>query len=191
MEYVPHSELRLVKNAELGKKKIGGKMKAILKFFIILFVAIFISSCAIKEEIGIGIHVRHKLTQEQSPIKYAFLPLENQKSSSEYKEFLNLIMNEFTRYNFEATNQEDAEVLVSFRYDVHRDRCHHFDLLIIEKKSFYSKKINVIYHVHAGGACATQIDNAFPNIIKAIFKDFPGETGSYRSEKIGIGLRHF
>ncbi len=159
-----------------------------------------------------NVSVLHRI--DHKPLNYAFKLFDIQKISLAYEAYQDLIRKELSEYQFKETSINKADVFIMFRYGMNDGReittsfpafvpvtpggIKHvggivgsedisetvFDrslkLYIVEKDS-----MKPLYEasVKSSGS-SSRLAAVMPFMIKALFKEFPGESGTNRHEEI-------
>ena len=171
----------------------------------ILFAALYalasgLTGCV--QTINATITVNHSLPDSTPLTRYAFAPLQDQETGSENAEYKNMIRQELMQFHYIESDVPDASLLVSFSYGINNGREmpqpgifgtasyteyrkglwifmyeNAFDRSSDERKIIYEGSV-----VSAGSL--VQIATVMPAMIRALFWEFPGESGSMRTTLI-------
>ncbi len=134
--------------------------------------------------------------------KYAFTSFQGQAASFERKSYLDLIRSELSKYQYIEAPMEQADVGIIFGYAIGSGRQKTISttghqtmsitrypvelwLRIIEKASLGNEKFKVVYEaIVKSESESNQPAEVMPVMIKGLFKEFPGNSGSNRKETV-------
>ncbi len=134
--------------------------------------------------------------------KYAFTSFQGQAVSFERKSYLDLIRSELSKYQYTEVPMEQADVGIIFGYAIGSGRQKTISttghqtmsitrypvelwLRIIEKASLGNEKFKVVYEaIVKSESESNQPAEVMPVMIKGLFKEFPGNSGSNRKETV-------
>jgi len=165
----------------------------------LLAVVIALSGCG--QSISATISVYHTLPDSKAPTRYAFVTLKDQDQNSENAAYKNVIRRELMKHRYLETDVPNASLLLSFSYGINEGReaesqgIFHTSsyteyrrglwLFIFQKGAAGEEEKKVVYEgsVMCVGTL-TQVSTAMPEMIRALFREFPGESGMKRKEFI-------
>jgi hypothetical protein len=174
-------------------------IKAIIPMTL-LAVVISLSGCG--PSISATISVYHTLPETTTQTRYAFITLKDQDENSENTSYKNVIRKELIKYRYLESDIQNASLLLSFSYGINEGREAESQgifktssyteyrrglwLFIFQKGAAGEEDKKVVYEgsVIAAGTL-TQVSTAMPEMIKELFREFPGESGMKRKEFIG------
>jgi len=174
-------------------------IKAIIPMTL-LAVVIALSGCG--PSISATISVYHTLPETTTQTRYAFITLKDQDENSENTSYKNVIRKELIKYRYLESDIQNASLLLSFSYGINEGREAESQgifktssyteyrrglwLFIFQKGAAGEEDKKVVYEgsVIAAGTL-TQVSTAMPEMIKELFREFPGESGMKRKEFIG------
>jgi hypothetical protein len=161
----------------------------------LLAVVIAFSGCG--QSISATISAYHTLPDSTTPTRYAFVTLKDQDENRENAAYKNIIRQELIKHRFLETDVKNASLLLSFSYGINEGReaesqeLFHTSsyteyrrglwLFIFQKGAAGEEEKKVVYEgsVMCVGTL-TQVSTAMPEMIRALFRDFPGESGMKR-----------
>jgi hypothetical protein len=165
----------------------------------LLAVVIALSGCG--PSISATVSVYHTLPDSKAPTRYAFVTLKDQDENSENASYKNVIRQELIKHRYLESDMPNASLLLSFSYGINEGREAESQgifrtssyteyrrglwLFIFQKAAAGEEEKKVVYEgsVIAVGTL-TQVSTAMPQMIKELFREFPGESGMKRKEFI-------
>jgi hypothetical protein len=165
----------------------------------LLAVVFSLSGCG--PSISATVSVYHTLPDTTTPTRYAFVTLKDQDESRENAVYKNIIRQELIKHRYLEADLPSASLLLSFSYGINEgkvadsegifNKSSHTEyrrglwLFIFQKGAAGEEEKKVVYEgsVIAAGTL-TQVSTAMPEMIKALFWEFPGESGTKRKEFI-------
>lgn len=174
----------------------------------ILFMALLVTACATYSApfIRSTISVFHEL--DATGKTYALVPFKEQEDSLEHKTYENIVKQELNAKGFKEVPFKQAEILVFISYGIDAGKqvvtsstvhirmdgknadteYEHFieytrflKLDIVTKTVAKEQKPHKIYEAKVISSGSGQLAAALPTMIKSLFEDFPGESGSSRT----------
>jgi hypothetical protein len=160
-----------------------------------LFIIAALSGCG--QSISATISVYHTLPDRTSLTRYAFVPMEDQDENSENVVYKNAIRRELSRYRYRETDVQSASFLISFSYGINEGRevgsrgIFHTSsyteyrrglwMFIYKKGATNKEEKRVVFEgsVMSAGTLE-QVSTIMPQMIRALFREFPGESGKTR-----------
>jgi len=140
--------------------------------------------------------VYHTLPDSTALNRYAFIPMQDQDEGSENAVYKNIIRQELMNYRYMETDVPNAALLLSFSYGINEGReAEKQGIFLSSTYTEYRRGLWMfIYQKGAAGEerkvvyegnvmCAgtlLQVSMAMPEMIRALFRDFPGESGTTR-----------
>ena len=167
----------------------------------VLGLLLFLLLAGCGERLKTTISVYHSLPDSLPRTNFAFVQLKEQASSNENVVYRERIRDALLKHRLVETDIDQATLLVSFSYSVDNGRERTTDgffktetfteyrrglwVYIFEKDPSSNGQAAMLYE---GGALSagesTQLGTAMPAMIKALFRDFPGRSGTRRIEYI-------
>ena len=164
-----------------------------------LLATVLLSGCG--PSIAATITVHHTLQDSSGPTRYALVPLKDQETGNENAAYRNAISRELARYRYLESDVPNASLLLSFSFGINEGRilppAGFFDpaayteyrrglwIFLYENTPERADELKIVYEgsvVSAGPL--TEVSNAMPAMIRALFREFPGESGATRKEYI-------
>jgi len=161
----------------------------------LLAALVALSGCG--QTIRATVTVYHTLPDSTSLTRYAFIPMQDQDENSENAVYKNIIRQELMRYRYLESDLPNAALLLSFSYGINEGREAESEgifltssfteyrrglWMFIFRKGVAGEEENKV--VYEGSVlCAgtlSQVSTAMPEMIRALFRDFPGESGTTR-----------
>lgn len=144
------------------------------------------------------ITITHSLPDRPKATAYAFVPLKDQEENPENASYRQMIRSALAPYRFRETDNAHAGLLLSFSYGIDAVREPRSSGLLREGVSTeYRKGLWVFLYEKQGGegeagevvyegsvVCSGPLSlmgNVMPVMIRELFFDFPGESGSKRT----------
>ena len=149
--------------------------------------------------------VVHRLPGPTTHIRYASMPFPERQGSLEYRSYERLIKNELSKHGFIESTIHDADLLLFFIYgsdtgkevvysnygrsyvpgsDVeirYRTKFTRFlTMELLDRSSFAQGRIQKVYEANVFSTPNSQVAKVMPTMIKALFEEFPGQSGSTR-----------
>ena len=161
-----------------------------------LLLVIAAAGCG--ETLRTTIVVHHALPDSSKGTGYAFVQFRDQEENPENRTYRNLIRSELARYRYRESDSANAVLLLSFSYGIDSGRERKAagvfrDDIVTE----YRKGLWVFFYENREGeggdrkvvyegsvVCAGPLSlmgNIMPVMIRELFFDFPGESGSKRT----------
>lgn len=153
-----------------------------------------LSACAPAVTATVTVH--HTLPDSTRLTRYAFVPLKDQETGIENAEYRSAIRKELQRYNYVESDQANATLLLSYSHGISDGKIMPpsgmFDpatyteyrrglwIFLYEKKQGRAEEdeLKIVYEGSVVGAGPLmQVSNAMPAMIRALFRDFPGDSG--------------
>jgi len=164
-----------------------------------LCAALLMTACG--PTLNATITVHHSLPESTKLTKYAFVPLRDQETGIENADYRKAIRNELSKHHYLESDQTNASLLLSYSHGISEGRIMPpsgmFDpseyteyrrglwVFLYEKRPEDLEDLKIVYEGSVVGAGPLmQVSNAMPSMIKALFQDFPGESGRLRKEFI-------
>ena len=95
------------------------------KYLALLILPLLLNSCGAMM-MGANVSVFHNLPKSSGEMKFAFLPLEDQKSSLEYETYKKMIQEKLLRNHFKEVPMKNADLLISFMYSIGEGATHNY-----------------------------------------------------------------
>ena len=178
------------------KRSFAGASK-IMSLLAVLFA---FSGCG--QRISATITVYHTLPESTAQTRYAFFLLKDQDKNTENAGYKNAIRQQLMRYHYVESDVPNASFLLSFSYGINEGRDAESPG-IFRTSSYTEYRRGLRIFMFPKGAvdeeekekiayegsvmCAgtlTQVTNVMPEMIRALFREFPGESGTTRKEFI-------
>ncbi len=166
----------------------------------LLVLTVTLSGCG--PGINASITVYHTLPDSSALTRYAFVPMQDQDENSENTGYKNAIRRELMRYRYMESDVPNASLLLSFSYGINEGReaesrgvflnssyteyRRGLWMFMFKKGAATEDEAKVVYEgsVMCAGTL-TQVSTILPEMIRVLFRDFPGESGTTRREFIG------
>lgn len=165
-----------------------------------LLLSMVAAACA--PQLRSNIAVFHSLPQQAANVPYAFMPLKDQDAAYENLAYRNGIKEELLRRGYRETTSEEASLVVAFSHSIdsdhvqpagqagageEQDYTRKLWVYIMEKGALNGDSMRVLYegNVITFGT-PSLLGSAVPSMIKELFRDFPGRSGTVRTEYITI-----
>lgn len=161
--------------------------------------AVLVALTGCGQNIKATITVYHTLPDRTTLTRYAFVPLHDQDENSENEVYKHAIRQELTKYHYRETDVPNASLLLSFSYGINEGRevesrgmfltssyteyRRGLWMFMFQKGTGEEEQKKVVYegNVMCSGTL-TQVSTAMPEMIRTLFRDFPGESGRTRKE---------
>jgi hypothetical protein len=171
-------------------------------FTALLIISLALTGCA--STIPATITVYHTLPDNAALTRYTFVPLKDQETGIENAEYRNAIRQELIRYHYLESDAPNARLLISFSYGINEGR-ERPEPGIFGSASYteYRKGLWIFMYentpegrgeqkiVYEGSVVSAgslmEVSTAMPAMIRALFQEFPGESG--RTRKVLIESR--
>jgi hypothetical protein len=167
----------------------------------LLAVVFALSGCG--QTISATISVYHTLPDSTSLTRYAFVLLNDQSESNENAVYKKAIQEELVRYHYVESDEVNASLLLSFSYGMNEGRevespgivttssyteyRRGLWMFLFQKGAAGEDEKKVVYE--GSVMCAgrlEQVSTVMPEMIRALFREFPGESGKTRKEFIDL-----
>ena len=167
----------------------------------LLLIAVLASSCAPRLRSNIAVY--HSLPQRAEGAAYAFMTLTDQEAARENSVYRKSIKEELLRHGYREAPRDEASLVVAFSYSVDQDPgqgprgregeaggdaySRKLWIYVMDKRSANGDAMHVLYegNVISFGSAA-QLGKAMPFMIRALLQEFPGSSGSLRTEYIAV-----
>ena len=168
---------------------------------VLLLLAVVMTACA--PQLRSNIAVYHSLPERSGDAAYAFMPLTDQRAEFENSAYRKSIKEELLRHGYREAPMDEASLVVAFSHSIDQDPgqaplgqtssggedaySRKLWIYVMDKRSVSGNTMRVLYEGNVISFGSTgQLGNALPFMIRALLQEFPGTSGTLRTEYITI-----